>query len=116
MAILVGILAGLVGALCGVGGGIIMVPAFAGLLKMGQQNAVATSLAVVVVTATMGTMNHVLKKSGLIDWQLVAFVVVGAGAAAWFGTDLMKTLSNDTLTKVFGVLMVIVGLRMLLVK
>ena len=112
----VGIFAGLAGALCGVGGGIIMVPAFAGILKMDQKNAVATSLAVVVVTAMMGTMNHVVKKSGLIDWRLVAFVAVGAGAAAWFGTDIMKTLSSPTLVKVFGVLMVVVGVRMLLVK
>jgi uncharacterized membrane protein YfcA len=112
----VGILAGLAGALCGVGGGIIMVPAFALMLKMDQKNAVATSLAVVVVTAMMGTMNHVVKKSGLIDWKLVAFVAVGAGAAAWFGTDIMKTLSSSTLTRVFGVLLVLVGVRMLMMK
>lgn len=112
----VGILAGLVGALCGVGGGIIMVPAFAVILKMDQKSAVATSLAVVVVTAVMGTLNHVMKKSDLIDWRLVAFVAVGAGVAAWFGTDLMRTLSSSTLTKVFGVLLVLVGVRMLMMK
>ena len=72
----VGVTAGLVGALCGVGGGIIMVPAFALLLKMDQKHAVATSLAVVVVTAMMGTLNHVVKKSDLIDWRLVAMVAV----------------------------------------
>lgn len=112
----VGIVAGLAGALCGVGGGIIMVPAFALALKMDQKNAVATSLAVVVVTAVMGTLNHVVKKSDLIDWRLVAFVAVGAGTAAWFGTDLMRTLSSSTLTKIFGVLLVLVGVRMLLSK
>ena len=49
--LLVGAAAGLAGALCGVGGGILMVPAFVLVLGMGQKHAVATSLAIVVVTA-----------------------------------------------------------------
>ena len=115
-ALLIGLAAGLLGALCGVGGGILLVPAFALGLKMDQKNAVATSLAIVVVTALMGTLNHVASNSKLIDWRLVAFTAVGAGAAAWFGTDLMRTMSSATLTKVFGILMVLVGVRMLMVK
>ena len=114
--LLLGSAAGLVGALCGVGGGILLVPAFALVLKMDQKHAVATSLAIVVVTATMGTLNHVVSNSKLIDWRIVAFTAVGAGAAAWFGTDLMRTMSSATLTKVFGILMVLVGVRMLMVK
>ena len=64
IALLVGLGAGLIGALCGVGGGILMVPAFAMVLKLEQQRAVATSLAIVVVTALAGTMNHTIKGSG----------------------------------------------------
>ena len=116
LGIVIGLLAGLVGALCGVGGGILMVPAFALVLSMPQKQAVATSLAIVVVTALAGTMNHVTSKSGLIDWKLVAFTAVGAAVAAWFGTDLMKTMSNQTLTRVFGSLLVLVGVRMLMIK
>jgi uncharacterized membrane protein YfcA len=112
----VGLAAGLVGALCGVGGGILMVPIFAVLLGMDQKPAVATSLAVVVVTAAMGTLNHVVKKSDLIDWKLVAFTAIGAAIAAWFGTDLMRTMSNQVLSKGFGVLLVLVGARMLFLK
>ena len=114
--LVIGLLAGLVGALCGVGGGILMVPAFALVLGMKQQNAVATSLAIVVVTALAGTMNHTIKAPGLIDWKLVACTAVGAAVAAWFGTELMCNLSNHQLTKIFGVLLVVVGVRMLLVK
>lgn len=116
MGVLLGAAAGLVGALCGVGGGILLVPAFALVLKMDQKEAVATSLAIVVVTSLMGTLNHVTSETKLIDWRLVAFTAVGAGAAAWFGTDIMRTLSSQTLGKVFGILMVLVGVRMLLAK
>lgn len=114
--LLVGVAAGLVGALCGVGGGILMVPAFVLALGMGQKHAVATSLAVVVVTALAGTANHVLRKSDLIDWRLVAFTAVGAAVAAWYGTELMRTISNQQLTRIFGVLLILVGARMLMLK
>lgn len=114
--LLVGVAAGLVGALCGVGGGILMVPAFVLALGMGQKHAVATSLAVVVVTALAGTANHVLRKSDLIDWRLVACTAVGAAVAAWYGTELMRTMSNQQLTRIFGVLLILVGARMLMLK
>ena len=115
--LLVGMAAGLVGALCGVGGGILMVPAFVLVLGMGQKHAVATSLAIVVVTALAGPANHVLRdKSELIDWKLVAFTAVGAAVAAWYGTELMRNLSNQQLSRIFGVLLILVGVRMLMLK
>ncbi len=49
--ILIGCLGGTIAALCGVGGGIVMVPAFVLLLGMEQKQAVATSLAVIAPTA-----------------------------------------------------------------
>ena len=115
--LLVGLAAGLIGALCGVGGGILMVPAFVLALGMGQKHAVATSLAIVVVTALAGTANHVLRdKSELIDWKLVACTAVGAAVAAWYGTELMRHLSNQQLSRIFGVLLILVGVRMLMLK
>lgn len=93
-----------------------MVPVFTLLLGMEQKSAVASSLAVVVVTALMGTLNHVVKKSDLIDWRLVAFTAIGAAVAAWFGTDLMRSMSNQALTKSFGVILLVVGIRMIILK
>lgn len=114
--LLVGVAAGLIGALCGVGGGILMVPAFALALGMGHKHAVATSLAIVVVTALAGTANHVIRKSELIDWKLVACTALGAAVAAWYGTELMRNLGNQQLSRIFGVLLILVGVRMLMMK
>lgn len=114
--LLVGVAAGLIGALCGVGGGILMVPAFALALGMGHKHAVATSLAIVVVTALAGTANHVIRKSELIDWKLVACTALGAAVAAWYGTELMRDLGNQQLSRIFGVLLILVGVRMLMMK
>ena len=113
--LLVGIVAGLVGALCGVGGGIIMVPAFVMALGMGQKMAVATSLAVVVVSGLSGTVNNAVN-SDLIQWKVVAVAALGAAMASWYGTDLMRSLSNLQLQKGFAILLIVVGVRMLLMK
>ncbi|MBR9759226.1 sulfite exporter TauE/SafE family protein [bacterium] len=114
--LLVGVVAGLAGALCGVGGGIIMVPAFVLMLGMTQKTAVATSLAVVVVSGLSATANNITSKSNLIDWKIVGITALGAVVAAWYGSDLMRSLSNQQLTKIFGVLMIVVGAKMLIMK
>ena len=108
-----GLLAGLVGALCGVGGGIILVPAFTLILGMEQKAAVATSLAIIIISAGSGTLNHAINKSGLIDWRLVGLTAFGIALASWFGTDLMRSLSNQQLTRFFAILLILVGVRML---
>ncbi len=107
-ALLIGLAAGLIGALCGVGGGIIMVPAFTMILGCEQRQAVATSLVVVVVTALASTASN-LREPGLIDWRLVALTGAGAGLAAWFGADWMRTLPNHTLTRIFAVVLIAIG-------
>ncbi len=112
IAILTGLAAGLLGALCGVGGGIVMVPAFVGLLGLEHKQAVATSMAVIIVTAIAATLNN-SRANNLIDWKVVAAVGLASAVAAWFGSDLMRSLGNQTLTRIFGVMLVVFGLRML---
>ncbi len=112
LAILTGLAAGLLGALCGVGGGIVMVPAFVGLLGLEHKQAVATSMAVIIVTAIAATINN-SRANNLIDWKIVAAVGLASAVTAWFGSDLMRSLGNQTLTRIFGVMLVVFGLRML---
>ncbi|NCF13585.1 MAG: TSUP family transporter [Verrucomicrobiaceae bacterium] len=100
-----GVIAGLLGALCGVGGGIVMVPAFVTVLGFEQKKAVATSF-----------NTSLRKEPGLIDWRVVALAAVAAALAAWFGTDLMHKLSNQYLTRIFGVVLLVFGIKMLLSK
>ncbi len=111
-AILIGLLAGLLGALCGVGGGLVMVPAFTLAFGIEHKQAVATSMAVIIVTALAATANNA-RIAGLIDWKIVAMVGLASAVAAWFGSDLMRSLSNQTLTRLFGSVLVLFGLRML---
>ena len=112
--LLIGVMAGLLGALCGVGGGIIMVPAFVLALGFDHKVAVATSLAVIIPTALAATFQNV--KGGFVHWPAFFITAVAAMIAAYFGATLMQSLSNQTLTRVFGIVTIAVGARMLFSK
>jgi uncharacterized membrane protein YfcA len=107
----IGILAGVIAALCGVGGGVVMVPAFVTLLALPQKTAVATSLAIIIPTALMATTQNA--KNGFVDWKIAAITALSASIFAYFGADWMKTMSNTTLTRIFGTILVLFGTRML---
>ncbi len=110
---LLGIAAGLIGALCGVGGGIILVPALTQLLHFEEKQAIATSLAIVVITAMVASINNA-RAPQLIQWQTVLIVAISSSVSAWWGSEWMKQLSNATLSRTFAVVMILVGVRMLL--
>lgn len=107
----IGILAGVIAALCGVGGGVVMVPAFVTLLALPQKTAVATSLAIIIPTALMATTQNA--KNGFVDWKIAAITALSASIFAYFGADWMKNMSNTTLTRIFGTILVLFGTRML---
>ena len=49
----------------------------------------------------------------LLSWRLVAATAVGSVVAAYFGTELMKSMSNVTLTRIFGGVVIVFGIKML---
>ena len=111
ISLLIGALSGVVAALCGVGGGIILVPAFVFFLGLDQKTAVATSLTAIVLTAIVATIRN--SGNQLIDWKIVLPTAIGAAVTAWFAADALKYLSNELLTRIFAILMIGVGVRML---
>jgi uncharacterized membrane protein YfcA len=110
----IGALTGILAALCGVGGGLIMVPAFVFLMALDQKSAVATSLAVIIAVSMVATAKY--SAASLVKWQVVLPVMLGAVVTTWLATDWLKHLSNDWLSRIFAILMIVVGIRMLLVK
>ncbi len=106
----IGALGGVMAALCGVGGGVVMVPAFVLLLKMGQKTAVATSLAAIVLTATLTTAkNHI---NGFIDWRIAILAGVAGALVGWFAADWLKALSDTTLKRFFATAIIVFGVQM----
>jgi uncharacterized membrane protein YfcA len=114
ISLMIGLAGGVIAALCGVGGGIIMVPLFVYFLEMPQKQAVATSLAAIIFTAVLATGKNAV--NGFIDWRVALGAGLAGGIVAWFVADLLKHLSNATLTRIFAVLLIGSGIRMLFQK
>jgi uncharacterized membrane protein YfcA len=111
----IGAFAGVVAGLLGVGGGIILVPAFYFAFEsLGydtpdlMQICLATSLATIVVTSVRSVLSH--NKKGAVDWAILRGWTPGIAIGAGLGVLAASGLRNEVLMAIFGVLGVIVGL------
>lgn len=82
----IGLLAGGLSGLLGIGGGVLMVPAFIALGGLPVKPAIATSLVCVGAFAVPGTITHALQ--GHVDWRVTAALVVGVVPGARLGAAL----------------------------
>lgn len=106
-----GFLAGILSGLLGVGGGIIMVPIMVSYFNITQHQAHATSLAVIVPTAI--TSSIIYGFHGQLDLSIAINLAIGSIAGAAIGAKIMKKISAAQLKRLFGVLLVLVGIRMI---
>lgn len=113
----VGAFAGVLAGLLGVGGGIILVPAFFYVFQaLGYPNfqlmqvCLATSLATIIVTSIRSVMAH--NKKGAVDWEILRSWAPGIVLGAVVGFFIASSLRSATLQMIFGVLAIIVGLYM----
>jgi hypothetical protein len=110
----IGLLSGVTSGLFGVGGGVIMVPAMVLLMSMVTHSAVGTSLAVIIPTALIGTLQH--HRQGNVDWRVALALAPMAIVGGYLGARLAGMISADHLKRAFGAFIVLVGLRLLLFK
>jgi uncharacterized membrane protein YfcA len=82
----IGLVSGLLSGLLGIGGGVIMVPAFVQLAHMEVKAAIATSLVCVGAFAVPGTITHALQDH--VDWRVAVALVVGVIPGARLGAAL----------------------------
>jgi uncharacterized membrane protein YfcA len=113
----IGAFAGVVAGMLGVGGGIVLVPAFFFAFQgMGyapsdlMQICVATSLATIIVTSLRSVQAH--HKKGAVDWAILRGWGPGIAIGAASGVVVANWLSGAALMGVFGVLGCLVGLYM----
>jgi uncharacterized membrane protein YfcA len=100
---LIGTAAGMLSGLLGVGGGILMVPAFQSWLKMGLKETIATSLACVGLLAIPGTITHTLKHH--IDWTFAWPLCVGVVPGAQIGARFAIKSADRSLRRVTGIVL-----------
>lgn len=110
--ILVGIAAGMLGGLVGVGGGLIIVPALVYFLGMSQQSAQGTSLGLILLpVGILAVLNY--HKQGHVDFKVVGLLSIGFLAGSYFGSKVALNLPQETVKKIFAVFMIIVAIKML---
>ena len=113
----VGAFAGVLAGLLGVGGGIVLVPAFFYLFSgLGygadgvMQVCVATSMATIIITSTRSVTAHARK--GAVDWQLLRDWAPFVASGALIGVLLVSHLNTHALTVIFGTLVLAIALYM----
>lgn len=111
--LLIGLAAGMLGGMVGVGGGIIIVPALVFFLGFSQKLAQGTSLGMLLLpVGILGAIQYY--KQGYIDFKAIALIGVAFMAGSYLGSKLALSLPQETVKKIFAVLLLLVGLKMLL--
>jgi uncharacterized protein len=107
---LIGVAAGFLGALFGVGGGIVIVPALLVVCAFGTREATATSMSAVFVTAFAGAVTYAFH--GDVKPGAAALIGIPAVAGVVAGTALQQRIPVSRLTYGFSLLLVVVAARL----
>jgi uncharacterized membrane protein YfcA len=111
--ILLGLAAGILGGMVGVGGGIVIVPALVYFLAFSQHQAQGTSLALMLFpVGILGVINYY--KKGYVDFRYAGLLAIGFVVGSYLGSKFSLSLPQVTVKKIFAVLMLLVALKMLL--
>jgi len=100
--LLIGLAAGILSGLVGVGGGLIVVPALIFFLGYSQHQAQGTSLGLLLLpVGILAVMNYYNK--GQIDVKVVAVMSIAFVLGGWLGSKLALRLPEDTVKKIFAI-------------
>jgi uncharacterized protein len=110
LAIVLGLAAGVLSGMFGVGGGILFVPTLSLVVGLSHLEAQATSLAAIIPVAAVGAWRQ--HEYGHVRWR--ASLVIGAASAVGVagGAVLADHLSDDTLRRLFACLLVVIAARL----
>ncbi len=114
---LFGSLAGFLAGLLGIGGGIILVPLFLWAFKcvgffpdIIVHSAFGTSLCIIIPTALSSTLGH--RKRGNVNWHQAMRLALGGICGALVGGAIAATMSGDGLKVLFGLMQILVALKL----
>lgn len=110
--IVVGLAAGALSGMVGVGGGIIIVPALVYILGFSQLKAQGTSLGLLLLPAgILAVWNYY--KQGYIDIKVVGIMCVSFMLGGWLGSKFSLSIPQETVKKIFAIVLLLVGCKML---
>ena len=109
--LVLGVLAGILAGLFGVGGGVIMVIGMVSLMKLPFPTATGTSLAAMILpVGILGVMEYY--RRGNVDVRAALLLAVGLTLGAWAGARLAQQATPVTMQRAFAVFLMVMSVRM----
>lgn len=110
--ILIGLFAGTMSGLVGIGGGVVIVPCLVLILGFTQHEAQGTSLGLLLLpVGILAVLNYYNK--GYIDLRVVGIMCLAFVAGGWIGSKIALSLQQDTVKKIFAVMLFYTGFKMM---
>jgi uncharacterized membrane protein YfcA len=111
----IGLIAGILSGLVGIGGGIVIVPVLVYYLGYTQQQAQGTTLFMFLLPiGVLGVMNYY--KAGNVEWKTACIMATTFIAGSYFGSKFALSLDQQTIKKIFGAVIILLGLKMVIGK
>jgi uncharacterized membrane protein YfcA len=113
--LLVGLAAGLLSGMVGIGGGIIIVPALVYFFNFNQHQAQGTTLFMFLLPiGILGVMNYY--KAGYVNFKVALIIASTFVIGSYLGSKLAISLDQKTVKQFFGVIIVLLGIKMIFWK
>lgn len=110
--LMIGLVAGVLSGVIGIGGGIVIVPALVYFIGFSQRTAQGTSLAILLLPiGLLGVIQFY--KAGYVDIKVTAVIALAFFIGSYFGSRIALTVPQDILKKYFAVLLLVIGIKML---
>lgn len=113
--LLIGLTAGILSGMVGIGGGIIVVPALVYFLGFSQHSAQGTVLFMFLFPiGVLGVFNYY--QAGYIDWKVAAIMAASFFVGSFLGSKMAISIDMNTLRKVFGAVIFLLSIKMMFGK
>lgn len=113
--IIIGLLAGILSGIVGIGGGLLMIPMLIFFLGLSQHAAQGTSLAVMLPPiGILAAMNYY--KAGFIEWKFALIIAATFIIGGYFGSKFAVSVSPALLKKIFGAVLLVAAVKMIFGK
>ena len=107
-----GMVAGILSSMVGIGGGIVIVPALVFLFAISQKMAQGTSLVMLLPPiGLLAVINYY--KAGYVDFKVAGILIIAFVVGSYFGSKIALNLPENTLKRIFGIFLMILAVKYL---
>ena len=112
--IFLGLIAGVLSSMVGIGGGIVIVPVLVLLFGLNQHTAQGTTLAMLSFPVSL-VAAWTYHKKGLVDWRIALLLCVGFVIGGYFGSRVAVDIPAQSIKRFFAVILILVAVKFLFI-